>query len=132
MNKTFLLVVIFLITSCNKPVNCRSIDLIDGYSYYQGKPFSGECISYHPTGVLNSIQKYKNGFDHGNWKFYHPNSKLETEAYFEKSKRVGNWRYYFYSGELKQESYYSPLGDKVGTWVIYNKKGDTIKTINHN
>tara|TARA_B100000925_G_C21941085_1_gene444620 strand:+ start:481 stop:879 length:399 start_codon:yes stop_codon:yes gene_type:complete len=132
MKKILTAVAIFMITSCQKKVNCAQVKQINGMSYYQDKPFSGECISYHETGVIRSVQKYIDGLDHGKWEFFHPNSKLETKAYFDKGKRIGNWLYYFYNGELKQESYYSSAGEKNGIWIIYNKKGDTVKTINYN
>ena len=79
----------------------------EGFVNLTGKDLaqSGRCANYN-EGILRSIQQYKDGLDHGKWKFYYKNGKLETVANFEMGKRIGKWKYYHENGSLKQVSYY--------------------------
>ena len=86
--------------------------------------YTGRCANYN-NGILRSIQQYKDGLDHGKWKYYYENGKIETVAKFEMGKRIGKWRYYYESGSLRQVSYYKD-GERDGTWVRYTQEGDTI------
>ena len=47
-------------------------------TYYDGKEYTGRCSVYN-LDTLRSIQQYKNGYDHGKWKFYHSNGKLRQK-----------------------------------------------------
>ena len=132
MDKLKFGIFVLLLVNCRStPINCARVEYLNGISFYENEPFSGECFSFYPTGVINSHQQYKKGLDHGEWKFYYKNSKIETVSYFNNGKRIGNWRYFYYNGNLKQESYYNDLGEKKGVWLVFNEKGDTIKKINH-
>ena len=126
-----ILTFLFILYSCGK-VKCDQVLYKDGFSYYKGKKYTGECFSYHQTGVLSTRQFYKNGLDHGDWNFYHKNSKLETSSHFNMGKRIGEWKYYYIDGSIKQLSFYTDGGEKTGTWLVFNQQGDTIKKINHN
>ena len=88
--------------------------------------YTGRCGVYN-DGVLRSIQKYKDGLDHGKWVFYYETGEIETVANFEMGKRVGKWKYYHENGSLRQVSYYKN-GERDGTWFRLSQEGDTIWT----
>ena len=93
-------------------------------TYYDGKEYTGRCSVYN-LDTLRSIQQYKNGYDHGKWKFYHSNGRIETKATFNMGKREGKWKYFYDNGNLKQVSNYKD-GLREGIWFRLDIKGDTI------
>lgn len=86
--------------------------------------YSGRCSTYELEN-LSSIRQYKNGYDHGKWKFYHNNGQLEVKGKFNMGKRIGEWRYYYEDGKLMQISNYLD-GNREGRWLRLDKSGDTI------
>jgi antitoxin component YwqK of YwqJK toxin-antitoxin module len=88
--------------------------------------YTGRCGVYS-EGKLSSIQVYKDGFDHGVWKFYHINGKIETKGKFDLGKRIGKWKYFYDNGSLKRVSFYDN-GERTGVWFELNTEGDTLWT----
>jgi len=88
--------------------------------------YTGRCTQYN-DGILRSIQQYKDGLDHGQWKYYYENGKTEAVANFEMGKRIGKWKYYYENGSVRQVSYYKN-GERDGTWFRLTQEGDTIWT----
>ena len=83
----------FNFSSCSQ-IDVRVIDEKPNYvekylTYYDGKEYTGRCSVYN-LDTLRSIQQYKNGYDHGKWKFYHSNGRIETKATFNMGKRKEN------------------------------------------
>ena len=88
--------------------------------------FTGRCSTYE-LDILSSVRQYKEGYDHGKWKFYYKNGKIETVGEFDMGKRVNGWKYFYENGNLKQYSNYVD-GKKSGLWFSLDIKGDTIWT----
>ena len=86
--------------------------------------YTGRCSTYQ-LDTLTSIRQYKEGYDHGKWKFYYKNGQIETSGEFDMGKRIGKWKYYYENGNLMQISQYNN-GDRVGHWFKLDISGDTI------
>ena len=131
----------FLISSCTPTPNpCPELFLkkpnfyIEEYLTYDNNTsnpnsdnaYTGRCSTYE-LEILSSIRQYKNGYDHGKWRFYFKNGQLETKGEFNMGKRIGEWRYYYENGKLRQLSNYVD-GSREGIWFKLDESGDTIWT----
>lgn len=72
------------------------------------------------NGTVRSIRRYKNGFDHGEWRFYYDNGQLEVMGEFFNGEKIGEWKYFFKNGSLKNLQTYTDKGVKTGKWVKYD------------
>lgn len=131
MNLKLLILIISLtlFTSCT-PDNCPDLDYNpeEGITKTNGKLFTGRCIVFHDIPYedqIYTIRRYRNGKDHGVWKFYHTNGKLETKGRFIDGNRAGKWKYYYDNGNLFQISNYKN-GQKSGKWIRFDTNKDTI------
>lgn len=126
--------IIILVTNCKKGkiIDCSSLKYLNEKTLFNGSLFTGECNSFYPSAKIRSIQKYTSGLDDGKWVFYYENGKTQTTGKFKNGKRIGEWKYYYENGNLKQESYYNSLGEKAGTWKVYDPEGklDWVNRIN--
>ena len=139
MRKWIIVLITLIATSCSQPKACGEIkfyvDIIKPEEEIQeqdltlkdGEKYSGRCAKYFEDGTLSSIEQYKNGKDHGSWKFYFPNGNIETTAKFNNGERVGKWKYYYENGSLKQVSFYK-RNLKNGIWKVYSEEGELISS----
>ena len=123
--RTLNLLLLFLIMSCQKPVPCKNTAYLDGKTYLYGDLFTGDCLTAHKNGEVKSVQRYKEGIDHGEWRFYFNNGQLETIGWFENGKRIKEWRYYFKNGNLNYSVNYQQ-GMKEGKTLGYDSLGSKI------
>lgn len=122
----FILIVFLFTLSCSKdPNKCLDLKFIDGITYFDKKPYTGNCNQFFKNGKIKSSQQFIDGLDHGNWKFYYLNGTLETDAYFIEGKRNGKWTYFFENGSVKQVNFYKN-GIKDSLWSKFNKDGKKI------
>lgn len=141
MKTKIIISILFLVSSCTPtPSPCPELSLkkpnfyVEEYLTYEEKvsnptrdnAYTGRCSTYE-LETLSSIRHYKNGHDHGKWKFYYNNGQLETTGKFNMGKRIGKWRYYYEDGKLRQISNYLD-GNKEGVWFKLDESGDTIWT----
>ena len=117
----FLLVVMLILTSC-KNETCKDVIYKDGMSFKNGSPYSGTCIVHHTNGEIRSIQKYKNGYDHGEWKFFYRDKKVHVKGTFILGQKDGEWTYYHENGILHKENFYEN-GKQIGVWKTFDEKG---------
>ncbi len=97
----------------------KNITLKDSVKY------TGRCSRFYENGKLSSIQQFKDGKDHGQWKFYHPNGNLETIGKFRNGLRHGQWKYFYENGQTYQIAQYK-LGAKHGIWKVYEEDGELL------
>lgn len=131
---------ILFLFSCQKSNACYDlvmqeevIELPDGEqefiktTYLNDVVYTGKCSTYYDElGLqINSQRQYKNGLDHGKWKFFFQDGGIETIGKFKNGKRVGKWKYYYNNGQLKQISNYKN-GLKHGTWKVFSEKGELL------
>jgi len=122
--------ILFTLYSCSVK-NCAELqfDKKNKITYHKDIPYTGSCESYFFSGKIKSIENYKNGNDHGEWKFFHKNSNLKVLGNFNLGKRIGKWQFFYENGLLWKENFYDSLGNKTGTWVEYNRLGKIIDSV---
>ena len=110
---------------CEKqPEPCPDLQFDGKTTTFEGKIYTGTCATLYDSGEINSIQSYKEGKDHGEWRFYYQDGTLETEGKFHMGKRVGVWKYYHSNGKLHKKNSYDQEGNRKGKWYTYDAKGD--------
>ena len=121
------LLVILTCLSCETET-CRGVDYINGLSLKNGLPYSGKCVTHNVEGAIRSIRRYKNGYDHGEWRFYYDNGQLEVIGEFFNGEKIGQWKYFYENGSLKNIQSYNEKGVRTGKWVKYDSIGNIIET----
>ena len=117
----YFLILLLILTSCKKET-CKGVEFKDGISFKNGSPFSGTCITNHSNGEIRSIQNYKNGYDHGEWKFFYQDKKVHVKGTFILGQKDGEWTYYHENGILHKENFYEN-GNQIGVWKTFDEKG---------
>jgi antitoxin component YwqK of YwqJK toxin-antitoxin module len=124
-NKNLILFCFFIITlttySCQKET-CKGVVFKNGISSKGGILYSGTCITHHTNGEVRSIQNYKNGYDHGEWKFFYRDKKIQVKGTFNLGQKDGKWVYYYENSILHKEHFYEN-GKKIGVWKTYDENG---------
>ena len=120
------IILLLLILGCEqtKKVDCSSLVYTNNKTYQKDLLFTGDCNSFYTDSRIKSYQKYVNGIDDGEWIFYYENGSIQTIGEFDKGKRIGEWKYFYENGKIKQESFYDSMGNKAGSWKLYDPDGD--------
>jgi len=128
--KKIIIILSITLLGCKNYIDCSEIQYRDGFSYYKGSLFTGECQQYYPHDQISSQQFYLNGKDNGQWSFYFPNGNLKTVANFNLGTRIGTWRFYHENGNLWKVNNYSEKGEKTGIWKTFSEDGKILDSIN--
>lgn len=106
------------------------------------------------TGLLSSIENYKNGMLEGRQFYYYPNGKLKLRSFYDRNKKFGTWISYFESGKPKiiarhyddenlviitsfeengkiLSSGLLKNGEKNGVWRFFDENGKILYDINY-
>lgn len=73
--------------------------------------------AFFEDGKLDFVGTYRNGLEHGLWKYYWPNGILKVEEHYEDGLEQGECRYFTDTGQLMR-------------FVLYNK-GEPVKVIKY-
>jgi len=119
MKKLYLILITFLLFSCNKNVSTNpdfnDLDIIsqaDGFTKV-----------YYPDSKILKFEGYiKNSLPDGFCKFYFENGKVKLETHFKSRKKNGFTKSYFENGNVQHEGHYSN-GEKKGYWKYYTEDG---------
>jgi len=71
--------------------------------------------AFYKNGNMEYSGEYKNGTEHGTWKYYYENGKIKAEEHWNNGTEHGTFKEYHTDGQLARE-------------IIY-KNGKKIKTI---
>lgn len=125
----------------------------DGY-YLNGQLFTGEHITRHNNGQIESVRSFvrgleegvskyydasgallelrawSNGKKHGTWVTYNPQGKKTGEANYENDLKHGKWFIWDENGTLRYEMVYLN-GKKFGVWYMWDEQGKLIEQKEH-
>ena len=73
-----------------------------------------------------SIQRYKQGKDHGEWLFYYKNGNLMTKGSFDSGKKIGSWKYFYENGKIHKQHFYDSEGNRSGVWKTFSESGEVL------
>jgi antitoxin component YwqK of YwqJK toxin-antitoxin module len=101
-----------------------------GERVYAKKPFTGEAVSYYPSGKLATAEQFKNGRRHGYLKQWFASGVLGYEANFQQGYNEGLAKSWWNNGKLRSQSYY--LKGKLDgvAWEWY-RTGEKFKRFNY-
>lgn len=111
--------------SCNEPLNTKktvdtqiSIDSIqvlknelvlnqnEGRWYYQGQPFNGYSLKYHPNDTLAERFGFYKGKREGVAKRWSPNGMLQVVSHYKQNRLHGSYQSWWDNGVLGSEATY--------------------------
>lgn len=123
-----LMILLGLYISCgNIPNECPNIKYDGNLTTLDGLPYSGSCSTFYEGSKKHfSIQRYKQGKEHGEWLFYFENGNLMTEGYFNFGEKIGLWKYYYENGKIHKQHFYDSEGNRSGVWKTFSESGETI------
>jgi len=97
-------------------------------NYIQGEK-EGEW--FYDIGDQIERGKYVTGLKDGKWyRYYKTNNQLAFEGLFLQGSRDAKHIYYYPNGNVKEKQYYE-AGQKVKSWVKYDKNGELILVIQY-
>jgi antitoxin component YwqK of YwqJK toxin-antitoxin module len=123
-----LLITLWLFISCeNIPSECPSIKYDGDLTTLDGLPYSGSCSTFYKESKKHySIQRYKQGRDHGEWLFYFENGNLMTKGSFDYGKKIGPWLYFYGNGKIHKQHFYDSEGNRSGVWKTFSESGEVL------
>jgi antitoxin component YwqK of YwqJK toxin-antitoxin module len=122
-----LIILGFFISCQNIPSECPSIKYNGDLTTLDGLPYSGSCATfYKESKMLYSIQRYKQGKDHGEWLFYYKNGNLMTKGSFDSGKKIGPWKYFYENGKIHKQHFYDSEGNRSGVWKTISESGEVL------
>lgn len=80
-----------------------SVKTAKGLCYVNGNVFSGTLFETAPTGDTLSLETYRNGKEHGEWKQFYDRGKKKSIRHFVNGKKHGAYREWWPDGSRKQE-----------------------------
>tara|TARA_B110000285_G_scaffold223343_1_gene278712 strand:- start:4919 stop:5338 length:420 start_codon:yes stop_codon:yes gene_type:complete len=98
----------------------REVILLDGDSTVQ---------TFYQNGALEKIRFYEAGKQSGDWNAYYDDGTLWSEHHYSEGVQVGAYRTWHPNGAPYIEGEYNALGKPSGTWVITDKEGNILRTV---
>jgi antitoxin component YwqK of YwqJK toxin-antitoxin module len=121
-------IILSLFISCNKEINeCKGIKYDGILTTMNGKIFTGKCKTIYEDGSIRSIREYRDGKDHGEWKFFFQNGLIQTSVTFYEGIRIGQWKYYHKNGQERKIQSYDAKGKRTGRWLTISEDGVIVK-----
>jgi antitoxin component YwqK of YwqJK toxin-antitoxin module len=96
------------------------LNKIDGlYCTVDGKPFTGEYVTYHSNGHKATVHHLKEGLLHNTALTYKKNGLLDYSGSYFYGKKDGVWQQWDDHGKLIATAHYES-GSKTGEWMIHD------------
>lgn len=83
--------------------------------------WQGNVRDYYSTGNVQMKGNYRDGMQHGVFRYYSNTRKYESAGRYDKEMPVGKWEYFHNNGTLHREVYYT---DRVFTKSVYDTAGN--------
>ncbi|HMM11502.1 MAG TPA: toxin-antitoxin system YwqK family antitoxin [Bacteroidales bacterium] len=143
-----LLAVVWMLTS----VTASTQELVKGSDgfYLNGQLFTGEYVTRHANGQLESVRSFvhgledgvsryydlsgnlielrawSNGKKHGTWITFNTQGHKTGEANYQNDLKHGKWFIWDEQGILRYEMLYTN-GKKTGTWFMWDEQGQLVE-----
>lgn len=93
---------------------------IDGvFCTTDGKPYTGEYVTYHSNGHKATVYHLKEGLLHNTALTYKKNGTLDYSGSYFYGKKDGTWQQWDDHGKLVATAHYE-AGSKTGEWMIHD------------
>ncbi|MEU6580743.1 hypothetical protein [Nocardia sp. NPDC046763] len=74
----------------------------DGFTCYQGEPYTGEVERFADNGQLVHLYNYIDGVESGHQQGWWPDGTKRIEGVTDMGVAVGEWRYWHANGQLSE------------------------------
>ncbi|WOJ98212.1 toxin-antitoxin system YwqK family antitoxin [Congregibacter brevis] len=107
-----------------------SIERSTGNRMYQGSIFSGDAVTYHPSGQLATLEQFEDGRWHGRSSRWFESGALSQESFYDRETPTGTHRSWWPNGKLKSQSQYVN-GKLDGALLKWYESGEIFKKLNY-
>lgn len=101
-----------------------------GERVYNNKPFTGEVVSYHPSGQLIKSDQFVNGRRHGHAKRWFTDGLLSYETNYIQGLRDGLEQSWWFNGKLRSQTHFVNGKAEGEAWNWY-RNGAKFKKYNY-
>ncbi|WOJ92249.1 toxin-antitoxin system YwqK family antitoxin [Congregibacter variabilis] len=107
-----------------------SIEPSTGNRMYEGSIFSGDAVTYHPSGQMATLEQFKDGRWHGRSSRWFEGGTLSQESFYNRETPTGTHRSWWPNGKLKSRSQYVN-GKLNGALLKWYESGEIFKKLNY-
>ena len=107
-----------------------SIERSTGDRMYQGFAFSGDAVTYHPSGQLATLEQFEDGRWHGRSSRWFEDGTLSQESFYDRETPTGTHRSWWPNGNIKSQSEYVN-GKLNGVLLKWYESGEIFKKLNY-
>lgn len=136
--KSFICICIFFVTVTSQMSYANllvkrseiSIDKQTGVRLYQGKPFTGDAITYYPDGKKSKMESFHKGMRHGYLKQWFPSGILSFDSNYIHGYKNGETKSWWRTGKLRSLAHYQngKVHGEVKQWYA---SGERFKKMNY-
>lgn len=127
-----------LAASDSKQLNSRlvvdkslvSIERSTGNRIYLGAIFSGDAVTYHPSGQMATLEQFEDGRWHGQSFRWFEGGTLSQESFYDRETPIGIHKSWWPNGKLKNQSEYVN-GKLNGVLLKWYESGEKFKRLNY-
>lgn len=84
--------------------------------------YGGVAINQYPDGTPQSINNWRGGRRHGDFKSYTDQGKMSYEGQYDAGEATGLWKNYFENGNVRFTGYYLE-DERDSVWTYYHRNG---------
>lgn len=107
-----------------------SIEKNTGERVYKGIPFTGDAVTFYPSGQMAILEQYQDGRWQGYKKRWFANGSLSSEAYYQNGYSDGLHTSWWGSGNLRSQTHYQ-AGQLHGSALKWYPSGVQFKKLNY-
>ncbi|MGY3794245.1 toxin-antitoxin system YwqK family antitoxin [uncultured Aquimarina sp.] len=120
---TFIVTIIFISKTQSQELVLSSTTNTSNISENIGTNGNTKKTLHYSNGTIKEIRETKNDVLHGLWKFFFSNGELKKEGAFSQGKSIGTWKIYNKKGQLIFIENYKN-GNEHGTWKAFFPNGN--------
>ena len=108
LSPTFIILLLFLLVSCSKPLDEESLIERGGVKYQQDsqKPYSGKVVRLYEHGEKKLEGSYKDGKEDGVWTSWYENGQKSSEGNYKDGEYDGLHNTWYENGQKSFEGNY--------------------------
>ena len=124
LSPTFIILLLFLLVSCSKPLDDESLINRGGVKYQQDsqKPYSGKVVGLYENGEKELEGSYKDGKEDGVWTSWYENGQKSSEGNYEDGEYDGLHTTWYENGQKSFEGNYKD-GEFDGLHTVWYEDG---------
>lgn len=107
-----------------------SIERSTGNRMYLDTIFSGDAVTYHPSGQIATLEQFENGRWHGKSFRWFKGGTLSQASFYDRETPVGVHRSWWPNGNPKSQSEYAN-GKLNGVLLKWYESGEKFKRLNY-